>query len=74
MGANCGSYPLIYTVLDFNLAQNNVGVQVNAGKKVTPTDPMPMGVATERVAIVKRAPCSPQRFFVANTMPRKSPR
>lgn len=39
--------PLIHTVLDFNLAQNNVGVQVNAGKKVTPTDPMPMGVKVQ---------------------------
>ena len=47
MGADCGLHPLIHTVLDFNLAQNTVGTQINAVEKVTPIDPMPMGVKKE---------------------------
>ena len=37
-------YLLMHTARDFALTQNGVGGQVNAVQRVTPIDPMPMGM------------------------------
>ncbi len=72
MGAECGLHPLIHILPPENLAPNVVDGQVKAVQKITPIDPMPMGVATEGVAIMKRATYSPHGFSDANPMPKKS--
>jgi len=58
--------------VDFNLAQNTVGVQVNAVEKVTPTDPMPMG-AKRKEEYPRGSTLLTQVFRSANSMPKKKP-
>jgi hypothetical protein len=69
VGANCELHPLIHTRLEFDLAQNAVGGQVNAVEKVTPIS---LGSQIRLMGVVKNF-CDQggQWSLPANPMPKK---